>query len=169
VQQGDSYNSEDTRMVRKTTLGFVFVMFGAVWMLAADLRAVDTLGLKLPQPMIVSGVYLRPAIYDIRWDAQGAHATVIFSRKGRVVATVQGEISTLAQTASNTTLYFSKQPDGFFAINALGFAQTNRGIVFPVLRPRSRAANDNPAADPWLENDLRNNAQPRPQVYRRGP
>lgn len=156
-------------MVRKATLGFVLVMFGAVWMPAADLRAVNDLGLKLPQPMIVSDVYLRPDIYDIRWDVQGTHATVAFSRKGRVVATVHGELSTLARIAPNNTLYFSKQPDGFFAIEALGFAQTNRGIVFPVRRPRSHVTNNNPAAPPSMDGDLHNGAEPQMRVYRRVP
>jgi hypothetical protein len=117
--------------------------------------------------MIVSGLYLRPAVYDVQWDVKGNCATVIFSRKGRVVATVHGELSTLPRRAPTTTLYFSKQADGYFAIDALGFAKTNRGIVFPVLRPSSHVPTDNPAVNALMEDDLHNSAQPVPRVYRR--
>jgi len=153
-------------MDRKTILGLVLMVAGAVLISASELGAVDAGGLKLPRPMVVEGIYLRAAVYDVEWKLQGTHATVTFSRKGRAVATVQGVLSTFDRTATNDTLYFSKQPDGFFCISALGFAKTNKGIVFPMLRARPNAANNNAAAKALVEDDWPNRTQLVPRVFR---
>jgi hypothetical protein len=153
-------------MDSKTILRLVLVVGGTVLIPTSHLRAADPRGLKLPRPMVVEGIYLRAAVYDVEWKLQGTHAAVTFSRKGRAVATVQGELSTFARTVTNDTLYFSKQPDGFFYLNALGFANTNKIIVFPVLRARPNAAADNPAAKALMEDDSPNRTQPVPRVFR---
>lgn len=147
-------------MDRKTILGLVFVLVGSVLVPTSELRAIDARGLKLTRPMVVEGVYLRAADYDVQWELQGTHAKVTFSRKGHAVATVQGELSTFDRTPASDTLYFSKRPDGFLYLNALGFAKTNKVILFPVLRLRPNAANNNPAANDLMEGDWRNRPQP---------
>jgi len=153
-------------MDRKTILGLVLVAAGAVLIPTTELRAVDTRGLKLPRPMVVEDIYLRAAVYDLQWELKGTHATVTFFRKGRAVATVHGVLSTFDRTVMNDTLYFTKYPDGFFYINALGFAKTNKVILFPVLRSRPNARNNNPAENTLMEDDWRSRPQPHPQVIR---
>jgi len=153
-------------MDRKTILGLVLVVVGGVLIPASELRAVGAGGLNLTRPMVVEGIYLRAAVYGVQWELQGTHAKVIFSRKGRAVATVQGELSTFDRTVANDTLYFSKQTDGFFCINALGFAKTNKVVVFPVLRSRPNAPNSNAAAKALMEDDWPNRTQLVPRVFR---
>lgn len=97
-------------MDSKTILGLVFVAVGAVLVPTSELQALDARGLKLTEPMVVQGIYLRAAIYDVQWNLQGAHAVVTFSRKGRVVATVQGELVTFDRSVTADTLYFTKHP-----------------------------------------------------------
>jgi hypothetical protein len=125
---------------------------------------VDTGGLKLTRPMVLEGIYLRAAVYDVQWELEGTEATVTFYRKRRAVATVDGELSTFDRTVTNDTLYFSKYSDGFFHINALGFAKTNKGILFPVHRSRPNATNNTPMENTLMEDD-RNRPQSFPPVY----
>lgn len=113
---------------------------GVVLAAATGGRAADTHYLKLTRPMVVAGIDLRAAVYNVQWELQGARATVTFSRKERVVATVQGAYSTLDRSVSGNTLYFSKQSDGFLAIYALGFAGSDKGIIFPVVRSHPHPA-----------------------------
>ena len=84
-----------------------------------------------------------------------------FSRKGRAVATVQGETATFGKNVANNTLYVSKHSDSLFHIDALAFAHTNQGIVFPVIQSRPRHAHtNNPAEDLLMEDAWRNRPQP---------
>ena len=153
-------------MERKTILKVVPLVLGAVLLPISELTAVDAHGLTLTRPMVVDGIYLRAAVYDVQWHVEGTHATVTFLRKAHVVATVQGELVTLDRSVSKDTLYFSKHLDGLFHVNGLGFANTNKGIAFPHLRIRPNVSNNNPALDPRVENYLRNQPRTRPRVYK---
>ena len=146
-------------------LGLAGMALGVVLTANNELRAADAHYLKLPRTMVVTGVDLRAAVYTVQWDLQGNRATVTFSRKGRVVATVQGECATLNRSVASDTLYFSKDPDGFLAINALGFASTNKGIVFPVVRSHSHPSRDIPVGNP-LKEESWPNPPTVPRVYR---
>jgi len=123
-------------------LGLTAVVFGV--MLAGNTKATDAEvhTLKLTHAMIVAGVDLHAAAYDIRWDIEGTRATVTFSQKGHVVATIQGKCAVFDRSVPADTLYISKHPDGFPTIYALGFASTNKGIVFPLIQSRSQPLAD---------------------------
>jgi hypothetical protein len=153
-------------MDSKAILELVLVVLGAVMTPASELQAADGRNLRLTRPMVVGGVYLRAAAYDYDWKFEGTHATVTFSRKGRAIATVQGEMSTLVRTAVNNTIYVSKDPDGIYYIVGLGFANTNKGIVFPVIQSRPRVATSSAADNLLLEDAWRNSPQPLHAVYR---
>jgi hypothetical protein len=153
-------------MGRKSILDLVLPTIGAGLLATCQLQALEVHTVRLTRPMVVAGVYLRAAAYDVRWEQHDTHATVPFSRKGRAVATVQGEVATLNKTSSKDTLYFSKHPDGFFLINALGFANTNKGIVFSTFRSRSNGANRNPTTNEPIKNDWLFRTRTLPPVYR---
>jgi len=125
---------EGAQMKRKLIQGLVLVVSGIMLTPPLDLAAMEPYGVKLDRPMVVAGVYLQAAVYDVRWQLDDTHATVTFSRKGRTVATVPGELVTFNRSVTVDTLYFTKHPDGFFFINGLGFARTNRGIAFRTIR-----------------------------------
>jgi len=146
-------------------LGLTAAALGVVLAANTEVQGVEVRHLRLPRPMVVAGVDLRAAVYTVQWDIQGTRATVTFSRKGRLVATVQGESATLGRSVSSDTLYFSKDPDGFLAINALGFASTNKGIVFPVVRSHSHPSRDIPVGNP-LKEESWPNPPTVPRVYR---
>jgi len=122
----------------------------------AEVRGAEVCYLKLTRPMDVAGVDLQAAVYNVQWDLKGTRATVRFSRKGRVVATVRGECATFDRSVPNDTLYFSKDPDGSLAIRALRFASTNQGIVFPLVRSRPHLPMDNPMGNLLMEENWLN-------------
>jgi hypothetical protein len=109
---------------------------------------------------------LRAAVYDIQWDVQGTRATVTFSRKGRVVATVHGDCAVFDRSVPSDTLYISKHPDSFVAINALAFASTNKGIVFPLVRFHPRHSRDIPVDRTLIEASWSNDTLAAPRVNR---
>ena len=150
-------------MNMKKILGLTAAALGVVLAAHPEVRAAEVHYLKLPRTMVLAGVDLRAAVYTVQWDLQGARATVTFSRKGRVVATVQGECATFDRSVASDTLYFSKDPGGFLAINALGFASTNKGIVFPVVRSHPHHI---PLDNSLVEGSWPNTAPPVPRVYR---
>lgn len=104
---------------------------GVVLAAATGVRAAEDHFVNLPHPMVVAGVDLRPGPYNIQCDLKGTRATVTFSRKGRVVATVQGVVSNLDKIATRNTVFISKHPEGFTAINGLGFAGSDKNVTFP--------------------------------------
>lgn len=122
-------------------------------------RAAEAYLLKLPRPMVVAGVKLRAGEYSVQWDLQDPRATVTFSRKGRVVATVPGVVSKLDKPVSHHTLFFSKCSDGSLAVNGLGFAGTDKDIIFPVY-PSRRQNTTGAQVDPLLMEDLLRNSPP---------
>lgn len=116
--------------------------------------AMEPLALKLPRPMVVSGVYLQASAYDVQWKLQGKHATVVFSRQGQTIATVHGEVMTLDLLSHHTTFYFSKAADGACTIQALGFARSHKAIVFSQIRPRPNSQSSAPAENSFAGNDV---------------
>ncbi len=148
------------------SLGLTAAALGIVLAANTEVRAAEVRYVKLRRTTVVAGVDLRSAVYAMQWNLQGTRATVTFSRKGRVVATVQGECVTFGRSVSSDTLYFSKDPDGFLAIRALGFATTNKGIVFPVVRSHPQPARDVPLENWLVEESLRDPTPPVPKAYR---
>jgi hypothetical protein len=137
-------------------LGLTAAALGVVLAASTEARGAEAHYLKLTRPVVLGGVDLRAAVYTVQWDLQGTRATVTFSRKGRVVATVQGGCATFDRSVPNDTLYFSKDPDGFLAISALRFASTNKGIVFPLVRSRPHPPTDNPMGNALMEENWPN-------------
>ena len=153
-------------MNRKMLLGLALAVLGMASAPTAELRGAEARGLRLDQPMVIAGVYLRAAVYDVQWELQGAHAIVTFSRKSRTVATVQGELVTTDSSTANDTLYFSTRADGSLCIQALGLANTNRRVVFPLAKPRKPAAQINAASKALMENEWRGLFRSGPGVHR---
>ena len=143
-------------------LGLIALELALALAAETEVRAIDKHPLILGNPMVVAGVDLRAGVYDIKWQFQGARATVTFSRKGRVVATVQGLVSTLDKTLTHDTLFVTKHPDGFIAISGLGLAGTNRHIIFPVYpSPRHHTTDIRPDIV-MMEESLRSRRHSRP-------
>jgi hypothetical protein len=140
-----------TKILRVTVTALGLLLAGN-----AEVRGAEACYLKLTRPMVVAGVDLQAAVYNVQWDLKGTHATVTFSRKGRVVATVHGESATFDRSVFNDTLYFSKDPDGFLAIRALRFASTNTGILFPLVRSRPHLFEHNPMGNSLREENWPN-------------
>jgi hypothetical protein len=135
----------------KYILGPTAMALGLALALNTEGRAAETNRLSLPRDMVIAGVDLRAGTYTVEWKVQGTRATVMFSREGRIVATVQGKYTAFDRSATTNTLYFSKNSNGLLAINALGFAGTTKGILFPLLRSGSHQP-----ADSSLDHLLKN-------------
>jgi hypothetical protein len=146
--------TEGAQMKGKMVLGLVLVVSGMMLTPPLDLAAMEPYGVKLDRPMVVAGVYLRAAVYDIQWQPHDTYATVTFSRKGHAVATVQGQLVSFNRSVTVDTLYFTKHPDGFFFINGLGFAGTNKGIAFRTIRSQPLTIINRPPNIQSMENGL---------------
>ncbi|MGO8790241.1 MAG: hypothetical protein ACLQVL_23060 [Terriglobia bacterium] len=144
----------------------VAALLGVVLAVNTKVEAAEVRNLKLSRPMVVAGVDLQAAVYTVQWDIQGARATVTFSRKGHVVATVQGKCATFGLSAASDTFYFSKNPNGFLAISALGFAGSNKGILFPLVRSHPHHSSDIPPDNSLMDDGWTNSAPRVPQVFR---
>ena len=156
----------DLQMDMTKILGLTVTALG-LWLAGTtEVRGAEARYLKLTRPMVVAGVDLQAAVYNVQWNLTGTRATVTFSRKGRVVATVQGECATFERSVPNDTLDFSKDPDGFLAISALRFAGTNKGIVFPWVRSSPHPPKDNPMGNALMDENWPNHAPAVPKVYR---
>jgi hypothetical protein len=135
----------------KYILGPTAMALGLALAMNIEGQAAEMNSLKLARDMVIAGVDLRAGAYTVQWKIQGTRATVTFSREGRTVATVQGKYTTFDRSVTTNTLYFSKNPNGYLAINALGFAGTKKGILFPLVRSGSH-----PPVDSSLDNLLVN-------------
>jgi len=151
-------------MDKMKIMGLTVTALGLLVAGNSDVRGAEALYLKLTRPMVVAGVDLRAAVYNVQWDLKGNRATVTFSRKGRVVATVQAECATFDRSVPNDTLYFSKDPDGLLAISALRFASTNKGIVFPLVRSRLHPPKVNPMDNRLMQENWPNQRPAIPKV-----
>jgi hypothetical protein len=157
---------EDVQMNRMKIQALTAAMLGVVLAANTEARSAEVHFLQLTRPMVVAGINLRSAVYNVQWDIQGDRATVTFSRKGRVVATVQGACATFDRSVRNDTLYFTKTPDGFLAINALGFADTNKGILFPLVRSYLHPPRDTSVDKMLMEERRGNDGLVVPRVYK---
>jgi hypothetical protein len=119
---------------------------------------------KLPKSMAVAGVLLKAGEYNLQWDLQNQEATVRFLKKGRVVATVQGQVRTEAERKPVDTLYISKDSTGQDIISALGFAGTTQIVTFAV--PRLTVRHRTQAFSAWDDSGLfrRSAHPPRPMT-----
>ena len=151
-------------MDHKKSHRLALMTLGTLLIVNPGSRAEAARGLKLTQPMIIEGIYLRAGTYDVQWKLDGTRAAMTFSRNGRAVAVVQGQVAAFDRSAARDTLYFTKHPDGFFYINALGFGGTRKGIVFSVLKPRAKSISPNPQDDAVMENEWRNGAMVPSQI-----
>jgi hypothetical protein len=82
------------------------------------------------------------------------------------VATVHGDCAVFDRSVPIDTLYISKHPDGFVAINALAFASTNKGIVFPLIRFHPHHSRENPVDRTLIEASWSNDTLATPHVNR---
>lgn len=152
-------------MARGRIPGPLAAAFAMLLASAGPMVAADSHILKIARPMVVAGVNLRPGAYDLQWKFQGPQATVTFARQGRVVATVQGQAAVFDRSVPRNTLYISKLTEGIVAIYALGFASTNKGIVFPVIRVPARNPPGLPGTNP-LGESWNNPTRPVPRSYK---
>ena len=146
-------------------LGPTVMAFGLALAMNTEGKAAETDTLKLPRNMVIAGVDLRAGAYTVQWKIKGTRATVVFSRERRTVATVLGECVAFNRSVATSTLYFSKTADGLFVVNALGFAGTNRGILFPVVQTHAHAPAELPLDD-LLENRWQDHAMPVPRLHK---
>ncbi len=144
-------------------LGPTIMAFGLALAMNTEGSAAEMATLKLPRDMVIAGVDLRAGTYTVQWKIKGTRATVVFSRERRTVATVQGERVDFNRSIATSTLYFSKTADGIFAVNALGLAGTNKGILFPLVRTRAHALPNLPLNN-LLENRGQDHAIPVPRL-----
>lgn len=81
-------------------------------------------------PSSVAGNQLKSGNYLVKYEADGTNAKVTFLRRGRVIATVEGQVVNRQNNYSRTQVVFQTKPDGTRVITEIRFASPDRAIVF---------------------------------------
>jgi len=108
----------------------LFVLF-LILLAAPILAAGGTVNYSISKPMSVSGTELTAGEYEVKWEATGSEAKVVFKSKGKVIATVQGKVEKLAKKSDYNSLTVGKDAAGKDAIKGLLFSGKDVTVVFP--------------------------------------
>lgn len=80
--------------------------------------------------LFVAGTEIKPGSYDVKWEATGSEATVIFVNQGREVAKIPAKLVEVDKKGDYNSLAIGKDSSGRDAIKGLQFAGKNVRIVF---------------------------------------
>jgi hypothetical protein len=108
----------------------LFVLF-LVLVAAPILAAGGTVNYSISKPMYISSTEIPAGEYEVKWEATGADAKVVFKSKGKVVATVEGKIEQLKKKSDYNSLTVGKDASGRDAIKGLLFSDKDVTVVFP--------------------------------------
>jgi hypothetical protein len=120
------------RFVGRITLTLAIVLMAALSAAAQNART-----LRVPYSASVNGKQLAAGEYKVTWQTHSPEATVNFSQKREVVATVEGKwVDRDIKYESNSVVY-SNNPDGSRTIMEVRFAGLKGALVFGEESPKS--------------------------------
>jgi hypothetical protein len=120
------------RFVGRITLTLAIVLMAALSAVAQNART-----LRVPYSASVNGKQLAAGEYKVTWQTHSPEATVNFSQKREVVATVEGRwVDRDIKYESNSVVY-SNNPDGSRTIMEVRFAGLKGALVFGEEAPKS--------------------------------
>ena len=118
--------------VARITLTLAIVLMAALSAVAQNART-----LKLPYSASVNGKQLAAGEYKVTWQTHSPAATVNFTQKREVVATVEGKwVDRDTKYEANSVVY-SMNPDGSRTIMEVRFAGLKGALVFGEESPKS--------------------------------
>ena len=118
--------------VGRITLAVAILLMAALSAVAQNART-----LKVPYSASVNGKQLAAGEYKVTWQTHSPEATVNFSQKKEVVATVEGKwVDRETKYEANAVVY-SNNPDGSRTILEVRFAGLKGALVFGEESPKS--------------------------------
>jgi len=118
--------------VGRITLAVAILLMAALSAVAQNART-----LKVPYSASVNGKQLAAGEYKVTWETHSPEATVNFSQKKEVVATVEGKwVDRETKYEANAVVY-SNNPDGSRTILEVRFAGLKGALVFGEESPKS--------------------------------
>ena len=108
----------------------LFVLF-PILLAAPILVAGGTVNYSISKTIFVAGTEIPAGEYEVKWEATGTDAKVVFKLKGRVITTVQGKIEKLAKKSDYNSLTVGKDSAGKDTIKGLLFSDKDVTVVFP--------------------------------------
>jgi hypothetical protein len=84
----------------------------------------------LSQSPVVNGVKLNAGNYKVDWKNHSPEATVTFSKKGIILATIEGVVEDRAEKARHDSVLYAPKADGTLAIKEIRFAGKRQVLVF---------------------------------------
>ena len=116
----------------RITLAVAILLMAALSAVAQNART-----LKVPYSASVNGKQLAAGEYKVTWETHSPEATVNFSQKKEVVATVEGKwVDRETKYEANAVVY-SNNPDGSRTILEVRFAGLKGALVFGEESPKS--------------------------------
>ena len=118
--------------VGRITLAVAILLMAALSAVAQNART-----LKVPYSASVNGKQLAAGEYKVTWETHSPEATVNFSQKKEVVATVEGKwVDRETKYEANAVVY-SNNPDGSRTILEVRFSGLKGALVFGEESPKS--------------------------------
>jgi hypothetical protein len=118
--------------VARITLTLAIVLMAALSAVAQNART-----LRVPYSAAVNGKQLAAGEYKVTWQTHSPAATVNFTQKREVVATVEGKwVDRDTKYEANSVVY-SMNPDGSRTIMEVRFAGLKGALVFGEESPKS--------------------------------
>jgi hypothetical protein len=97
--------------------------------LSAASKSKDSRNVLLHYDATIEGSHLTSGEYDVQWQTHSPAATVSFSRKNQVVATVEGKIVDRGTKYSATQVVYSQSPSGY-TVQEIRFKGSSEAIDF---------------------------------------
>lgn len=113
-------------------VALVLLIAGPTMILAAESVKASSGAAKFSvvQKMFVNGNEIKPGSYDVKWEANGSDATVIFSKDGIQALKVQAKIEEIQSKFNANSLVIGKDAAGHEAVKGLQFSGKNVRILF---------------------------------------
>ncbi len=123
----------ETDMFKNRNLMVFAVLFtllaGATVAMAAE-GSTGTAKFAVTNTLFVAGTEIKPGSYDVKWEATGSDATVIFINQGKEVAKIPAKLVEVDKKGDYNSLAIGKDAAGRDAIKGLQFAGKKVRIVF---------------------------------------
>jgi hypothetical protein len=102
-----------------------------ILLVAAPMMSLAETGkFKVARDMFVAGTAIKAGTYDVKFEATGSDASVVFTANGKVEAQVKGKIEDGGKVSDYNSLSVGKDSAGRDAIKAMMFKGTKTTVVF---------------------------------------
>ena len=111
-------------------LVMLFTLLTAATVAMAGEGSTGSATFAVTNTLFASGTEIKPGSYDVKWEATGSDATVIFINQGKEVARIPVKIVEVEKKGDYNSLAIGKDSTGRETIKGIQFAGKKVRIVF---------------------------------------